>query len=313
MEIKPKMGSADSYMEGAPKTEISPALSAQAETTTPGSQIAGLTEEESNDYNLIEITLKDPQVPIVVLFGPPACGKTMTLVRLAQYLHDVLNYTIEPDMKFRPDYDKNYRNTCNEFKTQIGSHKAAQSTSNMSFMLLRVIDPYGNLIAQLLEAPGELYYNPNNEDEPNVDFPHPVKVIKSSGHRKIWCYLLEPQWKHYSQAGKYVAKIRKLHSQPKPNDRNVFLYNKVDQSNYVISPGVVNKKSLKSDIEGSYPNVFVSFQSKGIFGTNDNFEIVPFQTGDYTTAANGTTVYSPGPDEYPALLWKVLYKLIKGY
>lgn len=50
------------------------------------SNIKGLSEEELNDVNKIRITINDSSAPVVVLFGPASCGKTMTLVRLSRYL-----------------------------------------------------------------------------------------------------------------------------------------------------------------------------------------------------------------------------------
>ena len=46
----------------------------------------GLTLEEMNDSNKIKVTIADYNTPLVILFGPPACGKTMTMVRLTRYL-----------------------------------------------------------------------------------------------------------------------------------------------------------------------------------------------------------------------------------
>ena len=48
----------------------------------------GFSTEELNDPNKIKVTISDTTTPIVVLFGPPSCGKTMTLVRLARYLQN---------------------------------------------------------------------------------------------------------------------------------------------------------------------------------------------------------------------------------
>lgn len=48
--------------------------------------IHGLTGEEITDPNKIMVTVADTETPIVVLYGPPSCGKTMTLVRLSRYL-----------------------------------------------------------------------------------------------------------------------------------------------------------------------------------------------------------------------------------
>ena len=46
-------------------------------------KIKGLSKEEYDDPNQIRVTIADPKAPLVVLFGPPACGNTMTLLRLA--------------------------------------------------------------------------------------------------------------------------------------------------------------------------------------------------------------------------------------
>ena len=44
------------------------------------------SSEELADPNKIVVTIADKDTPIVLLIGPPASGKTMTLVRLARYL-----------------------------------------------------------------------------------------------------------------------------------------------------------------------------------------------------------------------------------
>ena len=72
----------------------------------PSDKIIGLTAEELKDPNKISVTIADKDAPIVVLFGPPACGKTMTLVRLTRFLREN-GYTITPIRTFRPNYDPN--------------------------------------------------------------------------------------------------------------------------------------------------------------------------------------------------------------
>lgn len=45
-----------------------------------------------------------PDAPIVILFGPTSCGKSMALKRLTRYLRQSGNYqAIEPERSFRPE------------------------------------------------------------------------------------------------------------------------------------------------------------------------------------------------------------------
>ena len=124
----------------------------------PTSKSAGLSETELNDPNSIKVTVSDPNTPIVILYGPPSCGKTMTLVRLTRFL--VSNgYTVVPEKTFRPAYDENYKHLCDNFDQMINSNNAATSTTNISFMLVKILKR-GRPVCQLLEAPGEYYFVP---------------------------------------------------------------------------------------------------------------------------------------------------------
>ena len=71
-----------------PKTAVA---EAPVKTSAPG----GLSSEEQNDPNSITVTVSDPNTPIVILYGPPSCGKTMTLVRMTRYLQSQ-GYTVVP-------------------------------------------------------------------------------------------------------------------------------------------------------------------------------------------------------------------------
>lgn len=127
---------------------------------------AGMSSEELNDANKIKVTIADYKTPLVVFFGPPACGKTMTLIRLTRYLQGK-GYTIEPVTSFRPTYDKNYSDMCANFDSMIGSEDAAKSTSKINFMLVQVLRD-GKPLCQILEGPGEYYFSPEN---PQASFP----------------------------------------------------------------------------------------------------------------------------------------------
>ena len=68
------------------------------------------------DVNSIQITIADKQTPLVLLVGPPACGKTMTLIRLARFLKE-MGYQLEPVRTLRPSTDKAYLDLCNNFNS----------------------------------------------------------------------------------------------------------------------------------------------------------------------------------------------------
>ncbi|MBR3442089.1 MAG: ATP-binding protein [Bacteroidaceae bacterium] len=322
MELNPNLGG-DTQEVLQPETTIvtpepAPVITPQQPVEAPvstedDSQIMGLSQEEINDPNAIVVTIADKTAPIVVLFGPPACGKTMTLVRLTRWLRKK-NYTVEPVNSFRPASDTHYAKMCRDFSAMIGSNDAANSTKNISFMLVRVLDHMGRTICQILEAPGEYYYNPNDPDEPNVDFPLYVNTIKNSTNRKIWCYMVEPDWVGRDQSLNYVQKIHKLkRGNMRASDKHIFIFNKIDLTSYVQGPGVVAMQPARKAISDLYPGIFEPFRTKGIlFGYSDNFTLVPFHTGDYSRRIAGGYTFTEGPDEYPRNLWNAILKYVKG-
>ena len=96
-------------------------------------KIKGLSKEEYNDPNQIRVTIADGKAPLVILFGPPACGKTMTLVRLARYLNKQ-GYKISPIKTFRPSDDQNYVEICKSenFSRIINSPDADRKSTRLN-------------------------------------------------------------------------------------------------------------------------------------------------------------------------------------
>lgn len=271
--------------------------------------IQGLSAAELNDPNSISVTVSDPLAPLVVLFGPPACGKTMTLVRLTRYLKDQ-GYTVGPVRTFRPATDTNYADICDNFDAMINSDNAAESTNRISFMLVEVIKN-GRRLCQILEAPGEYYFHP---DTPNAPFPNYVNTIISSNNRKIWTIMVEPDWLNETDRRNYVNKIGTLKQSMRSKDNVVFVFNKIDKTNFVRGVGRINVQSAITEVKNLYPSIFVPFMNQNPitkFWKQYDCDFVPFQTGTYTSSLRGMT-YQVGPVEYCVKLWKSLLSKITG-
>ena len=275
----------------------------------------GLDDNERKDPNSIAVTIADKDTPIVVLFGPAACGKTMTLVRLTRFLQEQ-GYSVSPVKSFRPAKDAHYAKMCEEFNTLVYSNNAADSTDMISFILLEVLDSTGKRVCQILEAPGEYYFSP---DKPKAPFPAYVNTIKNSKNRKIWLCMVEPNWKDATDRSAYVERVKMLSSNLGSRDKVVFLYNKVDITNYVGRQGKVNMVAVSNDVHNMYPGLFVPFANVNPitkwFRPFD-CELIPFSNGDFTeaTASDGSVyqTWQQGTDFYPGMLWKNIMSKIRG-
>ena len=294
------------------------ALGAEAPFITvedPEETVHGLNEEERKDPNSIVVTIADQAVPIIVLFGPAECGKTMTLIRMTRFLQKY-GYRVSPIRSFRPSTDAHYTQMCDGFNELVNSPNAADGNQMISFMLVEVLDKSQTRICQILEAPGEYYYNPKKPSDP---FPAYVNTIIQSNNRKIYIYMVEPDWLDPADRSGYVTRLRKLKTDMRSQDRAIFLYNKVDKSNFVIAPGKVNLAGIKNDIENMYPGIFTPFVNLNPITKWFKpylCDLVPFSNGSFTKAskADGTAylTYQQGVDEYPQMLWNLIMKRIRG-
>ncbi|MCQ2351445.1 MAG: hypothetical protein MJ003_05665 [Paludibacteraceae bacterium] len=280
-------------------------------TINPSNNISGLSYKEINDPNEIVVSVADTKAPIIVLFGPPSCGKTMTLVRLTRYLRKN-GYTVTPDKSFRPNYDANYSKICNDFNSVMNSNDAADSTSRISFMLVKIMKN-GRTICQLLEAPGEYYFNP---EDPNAPFPAYVHSIMSASNRKIYLFMVEPDWMNPSDRKNYVSKIANVKTNMRRGDKSLIVFNKIDLTPYQINGnGKVYVGQALKNVKDMYPNLVELFKNDipliRLFKPY-NCGFSTFKTGDYVKTANGSYTYIESADNYPAKLWKDIVKYIQG-
>lgn len=267
----------------------------------------------------VTVTISDQNTPIVVFFGPPSCGKTMVLIRLARYLKSRGVYTMEPVRDFRPTWDKTYKEFCDNFNNMVGGSVAALSNSHVDFALISVCKTSGGApVCQILEAPGEGYFDPQ---KPDHAFPGYVNTIIGSNNRKIWAVVLETFDENLSMSGKkglYVNKIHRLKSDMDGKDKVVFVFNKIDQTRYVRSARSINYKSAMEYVGNRFPGIFEPFRNlnpltRSLFGKKYNFDFVVFKTGSYEhDQLNNKKMFTQGPDFYPEILWEVILKRVRG-
>ena len=277
----------------------------------PSNKINGLSTEELKDPNKISVTIADKDAPIVVLFGPPQCGKTMTLVRMTRFLRQN-GYTITPIRTFRPTHDTNYSELCDNFDIMMNQDDAAKSTGLISFMLVKV-SKNGRTICQILEAPGEYYFNPK---APHSPFPKYFNAIKSSKNRKIWAIMVEPDWENETDRLNYVDRIKKLRTQMSVRDKTIVIYNKIDKTEFLIdNSGNAHIGLARKNICDLYPGIFNPFKNNTPISnwfTPYRLDFTIFQTGDYSVAADGTSLFEQGPDVFPRRLWKLIMNHVRG-
>lgn len=309
--------------ESTPVIEDPSIEASQQPNTNVGGEIApindgvkGLSAEELNDVAKIQVVVANTEAPVVILYGSPACGKTMTLVRLARYLQKN-GYSVSPVRSFRPNYDTNYTELCDNFDNLVNSSDAAASTSRISFMLVNVIKN-GKTICQIMEAPGEHYFNP---EYPTEKYPRYLNVIMDNSKlRRIWLFMTEPvhtnkRMPNLTDRKNYVTKITKLKTKVSTRDRFVFVYNKIDETEFVISQGKVHTSHAMKDIANNYPNIYTPFANQNPimkYFVPYRFDFVPFQTGDFGKASDNTITFDEGPDDYPRNLWNVILKNVRG-
>lgn len=276
----------------------------------------GLSDEEIHDPNKIKIAIADTSIPIVVLFGPPSCGKTMTLIRMTRFLRSV-GYTVEPDRSFRPSTDGHYENLCDNFDNMVSQIEAADSTDKINFMLVKVFKE-GKPICQILESPGEYYFKPS---DPSAQFPLYINDIINNKNRKIWVLFTEPShtnrlMSHSDKRGLYSKKISKLKSKLSSRDRIIFLYNKIDETPFVNGIGKINYRQAIKDVQNNYDNIFTPFKNLNPITKlwqEYRFDFVVFQSGDFVKTEDGSYSFSVGNDYYPKKLWEFLLKNIRGH
>lgn len=288
------------------------------ETPAEEQQNVNVTPDTDGSPTVIDeddIKIGDKRAPIVMLFGPPTSGKSMTLVRLARYLRKQ-GYTVKADPTFKSD--DAYKARCEQFHKNLNTTEALQGNALNEFLMVKVIN-HGTTVCQILEAPGEHYFNPKKPEEVSArNFrPYLTEIIRNLANRKIWVFITEAEWNvHASVKDSYVSRIRGCkHQLLKRTDRVVILYNKVDQKEELFEDGQLHVTSAEKAMRDEYEGLSTIFKNPNPITSlwrAFNYRFVPFCTGYYTKQVGGKHKYNESEERYPRLLWAELMKCFKG-
>lgn len=266
--------------------------------------------------HLITVNLIDKKAPIVLLFGAPSSGKTMTLVRLAKYLRPK-GYQLVVDANFCGnvwEYSENMRN----FNNMLNTNFALKGTGRNDFLLVKILDSKSNTVCQILEGAGEDYFPSNmvaGFPRAEVPFPAYMTTVFASPNKKVWMFITEPNWQQ-DRAG-YVDRIRFCKQQHfGKKDKCIIVYNKIDMTPFANGE-TVNESAASEQCNNEYPGIFSIFPNHSPLPSflTDPYDckFVPFSTGTYGLPVPGQAAqYVPSKDIHPAKLWEEIRKCIKG-
>ena len=264
------------------------------------------------DPNSIIVHLKDKTTPIVILFGPHSCGKTIMTFRLAHWLMGQ-GYYVESDRNFRL-CNEFYKKACDLFEEVVhGDFDYVEGAQMIHFMLVRVMNKYGEPICQILEAPGQHYFD---YTYPNHEFPMYINELCTADNPKIWMFIVERNWKDAKDRLNYANKIIKMQSLIKPSDRVIFTCHKSDLHPALIYAGKPKPDvpQFFKDIKDQYPGIFSKYENKNPISRlwrKYNFDFVVFSAGTFNPTADGGQRYNPSKERNPASLWKAITKNLK--
>ena len=244
--------------------------------------------------------------PLVVLYGPPAVGKTATLLRLCKFLSS--SYSIEIDQAFRSD--PNYSQAVKAFDEQRAETLLApNSTDNIDFLLLNVSHK-GSSFCQILEAPGEHFF-PLGADS-RTDYPHYLHRLFQSSIRKTFVLFFERDlMADEKRLRPYAERISNtLRQHAGRRDKVIVLFNKSDQRSDLHRNADPVESEFKKMVYAD-PAVLPLTQSlrNGQFG---RIPFVAFSSGRFGEDGSGRKTFAMSSDSNPGRLWKAISTSIKG-
>ncbi len=288
----------------------------QGTPTTPSSGLGAQAQNRggSEIYNLIDpndihVSIST-KAPTIILFAPRTGGKTMSLIRLCRWL--IQNgYAVKPDYSFRAD--KYYKEECDNFEQKVYHNYAAEGTSRVDFILITV-SQRGRNICQILEAPGEDYFDEDPKKMRELPRAYQAAVFNGSNPR-TWVFFLEHNGWAYGDVAvreRYAQVIsQRINLMPK-QDRVLLVSSKVDQAPELFENGKPNVQLFHRAMREQYPAVFSNLRSGRFISSGKPYEMTAFSSGTFSKTQAGTLTYTPSADLYPKNLWEKILSTLRN-
>lgn len=260
------------------------------------------------DPKTIKVRIID-QKPIVILFGAKSTGKTMTLVRLGNYLRSKLKLTLDVDNLFCTTDVWEYKVNSRNFNSMLGTTMALPGTNSNDFLFVNVKTNKGETVCHILEAAGEDYFPTsiaNGARNPKAEFPAYMSTVFNSENKKLWVFIVNAEWTNGQDCSDYVERIRYVfNNRCGISDEFLLLYNKADIEHYVTARCIYNDNA-KIRCYGQYGGIEKVFEnpSHSLFARSYLHDFQAFSTGEYHKGGQ----YNESKDFVPEALWKLIVK-----
>ncbi len=224
-------------------------------------------DQQDNDSGMIPFIVPEG-VPIFVLCGPPASGKSMMLKSLHHYIwrERIGEIMANRTLLNTPEYQEN----CNLFKSIIEETNTPMPNT-VNYLMADIVDNLGNVKAHFIDTPGGYFYNPNNLEDCKHRFIRMIEQLHPTKRHKIVLVLfLEPQSDtyNYKKYNEYLNNVIRDINRLNENGYELyvmFVYSKIDLEHEIemLNNKNINKvnQQLKHRIMSDFPNLKNLFPS----------------------------------------------------
>ena len=262
--------------------------------------------EELVDPESLTVNIPRSYLPIFMPFRYCCAGGTMLIRRLCVYLRDI-GYEVNVVKDFLSV--KKYQRAAEYYENSFDSSEAAPGNSTMDQYLIEV-SKNNNSICYILDMQGEMQaHNPRARKNPGSLF----MQIVCGDNPIIWGIIIEKEIKHRNiDIDNYRNSIARIKKLMKPFDKTIMIFNKIDETSFMLSPCTVNKKGAYVYAREKYSDIFNLFQTPNCFQRlvhPYSFDFVTFSTGTYSFVdGRQGYYYAKSNNCFPMTLWEHIVK-----